>query len=913
MAEGYSHISGADAAYIEAMYASYCADALSVDESWRLFFAGYDFFLKKYPDNSSTAPAKTSKANEKTPLVYGLIERYRGYGHLAARTNPVRKRKDRQAGLSLAEAGLADSDLAETFSVAEAMGLSSPTPLSEIVARLRAIYLGPIGFEYQHLRLDAERHWFREQCEVQWPAFRPSLADKKRMLTKLNEAVVFENFLHTKYVGQKRFSLEGGETTIVALDAVLRHGAQQGIQEIVMGMAHRGRLNVLANIMGKTYEHIFNEFETGGAGDQTMGDGDVKYHMGYNSRLSVGDGQSVQVQLAPNPSHLEAVDAIVAGLVRAKIDRTYRGDAKPVLPVLIHGDAALAGQGLVYEIAQMSQLDAYRTGGTLHFVINNQIGFTTDFDDARTSDYCTDVAKVVQAPILHVNGDDPEAVVFCIQTALAFRQRFGKDVYVDMVCYRKHGHNESDEPKFTQPSLYAKIARHPNPREMYQRKLSARGEVDAALAKEMEQAFRSLLQDRLNMVKEKSLPPYVSPTNQEWNNLHTSKPADFDKPVRTAVSEKVIEAVGQALVRTPKGFSMIKQIARVLGARQKMFFDAKRLNWASAELLAYGALLLEGKDVRLVGQDTQRGTFSHRHAVLRDSETNQMHNSLAHIARNQGRFYIYNSLLSEYGALGFEYGYAMSHPHSLVLWEAQFGDFANGTQVIIDQFLAAAYTKWQQMNGMVLLLPHGYEGQGPEHSNARPERYLQLASGYNMFVCNPTEPANFFHLLRRQLALPFRMPCIVMSPKSLFRHPDAVSPLSDFTQGGFRPIIGEVAKIKPEGVQKVCLCSGKIYYELRQARADAKREDVALIRLEQLYPLSKQALDEALAPYPKARLCWVQEEPENMGAWTYLLRVWPMQRRIEKVTRKAAASPATGYHKLHVQEQKNLIQKALSL
>ena len=769
-----------------------------------------------------------------------------------------------------------------------------------------------MGFEFLYIRNAEMLDWFKSKIEKEALAFSPSYEEKKRVLSKLNQAVVFENFLHTKYLGQKRFSLEGGESTIPFLDAVINTAAHHGVEEVMIGMAHRGRLNVLANIMGKTYEQIFSEFEGTAKPDLTMGDGDVKYHMGYSSDIITPGQKKVHLKLAPNPSHLEAVNPVVEGFIRAKIDHAHKGDARKALPILIHGDAAVAGQGIVYEVTQMAGLKGYNTGGTIHFVINNQVGFTTDFDDARTSIYCTDVAKIIDAPVIHVNGDNAEAVVFAAKLAAEFRQKFSKDIFVDMVCYRRHGHNESDEPKFTQPELYNIISKHPNPREIYIKHLTERGDFDAQIASQMDAEFRQLLQDRLNMVKEKPLPYQATKFETEWANLRRSNPKDFEQSPETGISQDQIEKVAEAITFIPKGFKAIKQIESQMKQRKEMFFESKELNWASAELLAYGSLLLEGKTVRLTGQDVQRGTFSHRHAVIHDANTNQPFNSLLEMKDRKGQFYIYNSLLSEYAVLGFEYGYAMANPHALTLWEGQFGDFANGAQTMIDQFISSGETKWQKMNGLVMLLPHGYEGQGPEHSNARPERFLQLSAEYNMVVANITEPSNFFHLLRRQQAWEFRKPCVVMSPKSLLRHPKVVSPLDEFTSGRFREVLPDTT-VKAKEVKRVVLCTGKVYFDLEEAREKEKNTQVALVRLEQLHPLPKKQIFDVLNSYKGAEVVWVQEEPENMGYWNYLLRLLYQELPMRVIARKSSASPATGYNKVHVEEQRNLIAQALTL
>jgi len=909
----FSYISNADPSALEALYQQYTADPNSIDESWKKFFEGFEFAQNKFPmlpgEEKTTAKQTAPGVSEKEVQVRNLINAYRTRGHLRAKTNPVRERKDRKAILDLHFFGLNDADLDTVFEVGNEIGIGAAS-LRKIVDSLTFIYEGTVGFEYEFIRNPEELQWLRDKIEKEALSFNPSQGQKQRILTKLNEAVVFENFLHTKYIGQKRFSLEGGETTIAALDAIINKGAELGAQEVMIGMAHRGRLNVLANIMGKTYEQIFNEFEGNAKPDLTMGDGDVKYHLGFSSEVIASNGNTINLKLAPNPSHLEAVNSVVEGFVRAKLDSIYKQDADKIIPILIHGDAALAGQGIGYELTQMSQLEGYTTGGTIHFVINNQVGFTTDFDDARSSIYCTDVAKLVDAPVLHVNGDDPEAVVFCVQFAVEYRQKFNRDIFVDMVCYRRHGHNESDEPKFTQPSLYNLISKHPNPREVYNKTLIERGDVDAQLAKNMDKSFRGLLQDRLNLVKQKPLPYTYQPLEEAWRNLRRSTPKDFEKSPSTKISEDTFKKVANALITIPTGFKPIKQINKQLKQRQEMFFKNEQLNWAGGELMAYGSLLVEGNKVRLTGQDVQRGTFSHRHAVLHDATTNEAYNSLNHIDGVKEDFEIYNSLLSEFAVMGFEFGYSMANPNALTIWEAQFGDFANGAQVMVDQFVSCSETKWQRMNGLVLLLPHGYEGQGPEHSNARPERYLQLSAEYNMVVTNITTPANYFHALRRQLTWEFRKPLIVMSPKSLLRHPKAVSPKSEFLNGSFKEVIPD-HYANAKSVKKVVLCSGKIYYELQERQEKDKRKDVAIIRIEQLHPFPTKQVDDFLDQYKNAEFFWLQEEPENMGYWTYILRVYK-NRNLQLISRKASASSATGYAKVHAQEQQKLIDQAFA-
>ncbi|WP_194774180.1 2-oxoglutarate dehydrogenase E1 component [Pararhodonellum marinum] len=929
----YSYIANAHVAYIDELYEDYKNDPESIDPSWKTFFDGFDFAITKYgeegsevatpnQESSSTAPAKNGSLATKGTImdmeqlpkeikVRALIHAHRSRAHLRSKTNPVRERRDRKAMIDLEDFGLGEQDLQTEFQAGNEIGIG-PSKLSKIVESLKKIYEGPMGFEYLYMRDPYILDWFKTKVEKEALEFNPPTEEKKRILSKLNEAVVFENFLHTKYLGQKRFSLEGGESTIPFLDAVINHSASLGANEVMIGMAHRGRLNVLANIMGKTYEQIFSEFEGTAKPDLTMGDGDVKYHMGYSSDIVTTSGAKVNLKLAPNPSHLEAVNPVVEGFIRAKIDSEHKGDSNKALPILIHGDAAVAGQGIVYEVTQMAGLKGYNTGGTIHFVINNQVGFTTDFDDARSSIYCTDVAKIIDAPVIHVNGDDAEAVVFAAHLAAEYRHKFQKDIFVDMVCYRRHGHNESDEPKFTQPELYNIISKHPNPREIYVKRLGERGDLDAKIAKQMDKEFRQLLQDRLNMVKEKPLPYQFTKFEQAWQSLRRSTPEDFDQSPETGIPAENIQKVAEALTVVPKGFKPIKQIEVQLKQRKDMYFQSKNLNWAAAELLAYGSLLLEDKTVRITGQDCQRGTFSHRHAVVHDASTNKPYNFLKELKGHDGQFSIYNSLLSEYAVLGFEYGYGMANPHALTIWEAQFGDFANGAQTMIDQFISSGESKWQKMNGLVMLLPHGYEGQGPEHSNARPERFLQLSAEYNMVVANITEPSNFFHLLRRQLAWEFRKPCIVMSPKSLLRHPKVMSPLEEFTSGSFKEVISDKT-VEPKKVKRVLLCSGKIYYDLDEVREKEKIQDVAIVRIEQLHPLPKKQIMNALKAYKNAEVIWVQEEPENMGYWTYMMRALYREFPMEVIARKSSASPATGYHKVHVQEQAQIINKALNI
>lgn len=919
----YSYIANSDAAYIDQLYQSYKQDPASVDSSWQQFFKGFDFSLT-YGEKTGSAngngatngEAKVvpvdAKHSEKEVSVASLIKAYRSRGHLLAKTNPIGQRKNRNPRLSLADYALTEADLDTVFESGNLLGIGAAT-LRKIMESLETIYAGRIGFEYMYIREIDVKNWLRNKIEKEALTFTPTPEEKKRILEKLNEASIFENFLHTKYLGQKRFSLEGGETTIAALDAIISRAADVGVEEVMIGMAHRGRLNVLTNILGKSYEAIFDGFE-GSIPTQVHGDGDVKYHLGYTSLTKTPGGKEISVKLAPNPSHLEAVNPVVEGFVRAQADEEYKGDFTKIMPILIHGDAAVAGQGVVYEVTQMAKLAGYQTGGTLHFVINNQVGFTTDFDDARSSIYCSDVAKIIDAPIFHVNGDDPEAVIFCAKLAVEFRDMFKRDVFIDMVCYRRYGHNESDEPKFTQPTMYSAIEKHNNPREIYSKLLIERGDVDAELAARMDAEFKKVLQDRLDQVKQKPGLPYKPlRLDQQWAELRFAEPADFDQSPQTGVPTETLEKIGNALSTTPEGFKPLKQIEKLLADRRKMVFETRQVNWSVAEQMAYGSILLENKVVRVSGQDVQRGTFSHRHAVLHDSTNNQLYTPLNHIQEGQLPLQIFNSHLSEFGVLGFEYGYAMAAPHALVIWEAQFGDFANGAQVIIDQFVTAGESKWGIQNSLVMLLPHGYEGQGPEHSNARPERFLQLCAENNLIVANITTPANIFHAMRRQLAWEFRKPMVIMSPKSLLRHPQAISSLDELAAGSFREVIGD-PYADPKKVKRVLLCTGKVYYDLLEKQQADKRDDVAIIRMEQLYPLPQKQLDAELAKYKKPEIVWVQEEPENMGCFSFMLRRFRDRftgaQALKYVGRESASSPATGFAKLHTQEQAALVQKA---
>ena len=913
------YITNSSPSFIESLYQDFVKDPQSVDPEFKKFFEGFDFAITQGKNGNGQATVskettyKTSDGVDwkKELGAYRLILGYRNKGHLIAKTNPIRPRKDRGANLDLGFFGFTEEDLDKSFFAGNLIGLGTTT-LRNILGHLQKCYANHVGIEFKYISDQIKIDWLTTEMEKKFIDPLP-LQKKQRILEKLNEGVMFEKFLHTKYIGQKRFSLEGGETTIPALDAMINIAAEHEVQEVVLGMAHRGRLNILANILGKTYEQIFSEFEGTAKLDQTMGSGDVKYHMGYGSVLTTPTDKTVHVKLMPNPSHLEAVDPVVVGFARAKADVLYTSDFDKILPILIHGDASAAGQGIVYEVLQMCNLDGYYTGGTIHFVINNQIGFTTDFDEARSSDYCTSLASALHSPVLHVNGDDPEAVVKCAEIAIRYRQQFNADIFVDMVCYRRHGHNEGDDPKFTQPTMYALIDKHPNPREVYTQFLIENGESDARdLAKDMEKKFWNDLQERLDDVKQKPLPYKYQQPEMAWRSLRRATPSDFDKSPVTAISEQDLKKIFNAMMSWPETFTPIKKIEKLLQDKQKLFNEEQKLDWSSGELLSYGSIILDGKDVRMSGQDVRRGTFSHRHAVLRDENTDESYNRLSRIPDAKGKFRIYNSLLSEYGVLGFEYGYALANPSTLVLWEAQFGDFGNGAQIMIDQFIAAGEQKWQRMNGLVLLLPHGYEGQGPEHSSARIERFLQMCAELNLVVTNITTSANYFHAMRRQLAWPFRKPLINFSPKAYLRYPGTFSKISEFTNGGFQEVIDDKFAGDPAQVKKVLFCSGKIYFELAERQLKDNRKDIAILRLEQLYPLPTDQLDALYKKYHSATWFWIQEEPLNMGAASFL------QMNLKTInygfiSRQPGASPATGHAKVHALEQSEIIETAFSI
>ena len=905
----HSYIGSMSPAAMEGLYRQFLDNPSSVDSSWQQFFSGFEFARLQYGETGGVNGAVPEQVDKEFKVINLINNGYRAQGHLFTKTNPVRERRKYAPDLSIENFGLESSDLDTVFQAGQLIGIG-PAKLKAIIHHLDETYCQSVGAEFKYIRNEDVKKWLEQKMESSKNRFPFSIREKKRMLKKLNEAVAFENFIHTKFTGQKRFSLEGAETLIPALDAVIDSGAELGIKEFVIGMAHRGRLNVLANILGKSYEDIFSEFE-GKEFDENAFDGDVKYHLGFSSDVITQNNKKVHLGLTPNPSHLEAVDPIVQGIVRAKIENTPGGNFDQIAPILIHGDAAIAAQGIVYEVIQMSLLKGYATGGTIHLVINNQVGFTTNYIDARSSTYCTDVGKVTLSPVFHVNGDDVEALVYTIRLAMEYRQRFHRDVFIDMLCYRKYGHNEGDEPRFTQPLLYKAIANHPNPREVYNQKLLSQGIVEANLAKSMEKQFKELLQRSLDLSKLQKKTKLDDFKEGNWKGLRFSTPADFDVSPDTSINKKDFVSLAQKISTLPTDVVFFNKLVRLFDDRKKMLEDEGRLDWAMGELMAYATLLEEGHPVRISGQDVERGTFSHRHAVIRLEDREEVYVPLSNLSDQQAKFTIYNSLLSEYGVLGFDYGYSFTAPNSLVVWEAQFGDFGNGAQIIIDQYLSSSEDKWKRMNGIVMLLPHGYEGQGAEHSSARIERFLSLCAEYNMQVANCTTPANFFHALRRQLKREFRKPLIVFTPKSLLRHPRCVSAIQDFTKNGFAEVIDD-ASAHPEKVSRVAFCSGKVYYDLIDRKEKENNTDLAIVRLEQLYPFPKKQVEAILKKYANATsYLWVQEEPENSGAWSYILRVM-RQHNLRYIGREESASPATGSHKQHDKEQKAILDEVFS-
>lgn len=911
----FSFLNAAHINYISDLYDQYLQYPDSVDASWRVFFQGYDFANQSYNGESLTGESSQSVANAQIPenvqkefKVINLIDAYRTRGHLFTQNNPVRERRKWEPNLDLANFGLSSADLDLTFNAGSVLGIGGPRTLKEIIQHLEGMYCESIGIEYMYLRDPEKIKWVQEWLNQNLNQPKLTKEEKERVLLKLNEATVFESFLNTKFVGQKRFSVEGNESLIPGLDALINFSADNhGVEEVVLGMAHRGRLNTLANVFGKSYSQIFSEFEGKPFEDELVA-GDVKYHMGSTNDIKTVGGKDVRINLCPNPSHLETVDAIVLGISRAKVEQVYNNDYSKVLPINIHGDAAIAGQGIVYEIIQMMNLDGYKNGGTVHIVVNNQIGFTTNYLDARSSTYCTDIAKVTLSPVLHVNADDAEAVVHAMRFAADYRARFQQDVFIDLLGYRKYGHNEGDEPKFTQPKLYSLIAKHPNPREIYKEKLLKDGSIGENIVADAEKEFKELLEEKFNEsknIEKNTLDPFMPEVWADYKIASTNEEV-FAKLDTTYPTEK-LAAIAKAIGSVPEGKKLIRKVSRLIEARAKGVTEDK-IDWGTAELLAYGSVLLEGNDVRLSGEDVERGTFSHRHAVIKTEDTEEEIILLNKVKEDQGTFRVYNSLLSEYGVLGYDYGYAMAYPKGLTLWEAQFGDFVNGAQIIIDQYLSAAEDKWKLQNGLVMLLPHGYEGQGAEHSSARMERFLQMAAENNMFVVDITTPANFFHVLRRQVVADYRKPLIVFSPKSLLRHPEVVSTMDEIANGEFQEIIDDVT-VDPKKVTKLVFCTGKFYYELKKHRDDIKDEKTALVRIEQLYPIDEAKVKAIMDKYKNHKeLIWTQEEPENMGAWGYILRKF-RKLPFDVVAPAESSSTAPGSSKASAIIQQNTIER----
>jgi len=896
-----SFLNNSEPETIESLYHDYLSGSGKLNPGWNLFFSGYDFARKNYTEPDANCIPDEFK-------VIALIRDYRQRGHLFTKTNPVRTRRKYSPDLNPENYGLKPDDLDRVFQAGTEIGIG-PATLRQIIDHLQDTYCQSVGAEFMFIRSHEIVKWLLEKMEASRNIPKYSGIQKKAILTSLSRAVMFEKFIHKKFTGQKRFSLEGAESLIPALHALMEKGVEMGSREFVIGMPHRGRLNVLANVLKKPFQAIFAEFQGLEYEDELLL-GDVKYHLGYTSELKTLDGRSFMVSLSPNPSHLETVNPIVEGIVKARLDANYQNDTSKITPVLIHGDAAVAAQGIIYEVLQMSGLPAYHTGGTVHIVVNNQIGFTTHYLDARTSIYCTDVAKTIQSPVFHVNADDVEAVVYALQLAMEFRATFHRDVFIDLLGYRKYGHNESDEPRFTQPLLYKAIEIHPDPRALYIPRLLEEGVVSREYTEAQEISFNKRLEDSLQSAKKVEKVSITNFLESDWKNLRRANDLDFLKSPETAADLSDLKKTADRITHLPTDKVFFRKIIKLQQDRREMLLEKGMADWALGELLAYGSLVSEGIPVRISGQDVERGTFSHRHAVLTVEDSEEKYIPLAHVHPNQAAFQIYNSLLSEYGVLGFEYGYALARPETLTIWEAQFGDFANGAQIIFDQFMSSAEDKWKTMNGLVVLLPHGYEGQGPEHSSARIERFLSLCAENNMQAANCTTPANFFHLLRRQVKRDFRKPLIVFTPKSLLRHPRCISPLADLATGGFMEIIDDPTAM-PEKTERVLLCSGKIYYDLLEEKEKNGMAHLAIIRIEQLYPFPTEQLLTLKEKYKNAATwLWVQEEPANMGAWGFLKLNYD-HFGLKLVSRPASGSPATGSSKFHFIQQKKIIDKAM--
>ncbi len=891
-----TYVGNADVSAIDHLYKSYQQDPESVDIGWKKFFEGFDFARTNYEDGGDI-PENFQKEFK----VLNLITGYRSRGHLFTKTNPVRERRQYSPTLAIENFGLEAADLTTVFQAGTEIGIGAAT-LQDIINHLEETYCQSIGIEFVYMREPERLEWIKNKIELK---NRPKYDANRKLeiYKKLNQATNFESYLGRKFVGQKRFSIEGGEALIPALDTLVNKGSELGVEYFVMGMAHRGRLNTLTNIFQKRPKDIFSEFEGKEFDADHVFDGDVKYHQGYTSQVTLANGKTVGLTLAPNPSHLEAVDPVVQGIARAKIDQTYKSEDK-VCPVMIHGDAAVAGQGIVYEVIQMAQLDSFRAGGTIHIVVNNQVGFTTNYLDARSSTYCTDVAKTTLCPVFHVNGDDVEAVTQAIEIAMEYRQEFNRDIFIDLLCYRKFGHNEGDEPKFTQPSLYNLIAKHPNPKEIYFDQLIAENIISKEVAVKLEEDYNAHLDAEYEISRQNEKAIVYDFLSSTWEGFRYGSAVDFEKSPETGVNKAKLLELGTKLATLPEGKKYFRKISKIFEDRLNAIKEDK-LDWGSAEMLAYATLLDEGRSVRLSGQDVERGTFSHRHAVVKTEDTEEEIITLNLLKEEQGTFSVYNSLLSEYGVLGFEYGYSLATPKGLTIWEAQFGDFFNGAQTMVDQFITAGEDKWSTQSGLVMLLPHGYEGQGAEHSSARMERFLIQCADENIQVVNTSTPANHFHLLRRQLVRDFRKPLVVFSPKMLLRHPDAVSTLDEMATGSFQEVIDDKAA-KVENIDTVVFCTGKFYYEMKIKAAELGVENMAFVRVEQLYPIPQTQIEAVIAKYKNASsIIWAQEEPANMGAWTHIamnLRHIPFVG----ITRNASAAAAEGSSQLHKKRLKQL-------
>jgi len=887
----FSFLNAAHTGFIADLYDQYLVNPDAIEPSWRSFFQGYDLANEDYSFSEEETPVGIPQEVRKEFLVADLINGYRTRGHLFTETNPVRDRRQYTPNLELDNFGLDENDLNKEFSAGDILGLGR-VKLSVIVNHLKKVYCDSIGVEYMYMRNPEKLKWWQQRLNENENHPKYSVDAKKYILSKINHAVTFESFLQTKYVGQKRFSLEGGEALIPGISVALRDAAEIfGVKECVLGMAHRGRLNTLVNIFKKPVRDLFSEFEGKDFEDDDI-DGDVKYHLGLTLSKTYRDGNSIKMNLVPNPSHLETVAAVAEGITRAKIDRKYNGDSSKILPIIIHGDAAIAGQGIAYEIVQMAKLNGYKTGGTIHVVVNNQVGFTTNYLDARSSTYCTDVGKVTLSPVLHINADDTEAVCHAMQMALEFRMRFKSDIFIDLLGYRKYGHNEGDEPRFTQPKLYKAISKHKNVKDIYAEKLLQEGAISASHLSEITAEFKGMLEKEFDLSKKDKKSKVKEFMKSTWEAFDREDLSTMLEPVDTSYKATKLKHIAKVVSTVPEGVKFLRKAERILEGRAKMVFETNKLDWGMAENLAYGSLMEEGFNVRISGQDVERGTFSHRHAVLRDEVTEERINLLNKNKDSKGEMSIYNSLLSEYGVLGFDYGYAMGNPNTLTIWEAQFGDFSNGAQIMFDQYISAAEDKWKLQNGIVILLPHGYEGQGSEHSSARIERYLQLCAIDNMTVTNCTTPANFYHLLRRQMKRDYRKPLIVFTPKSLLRHPKVVSTVEDLATGEFQEVIDDT--INPDKVKKLVFCMGKFYYDLLEEREILERDDVALVRIEQLFPLHLEKLQKAIDRYPNVvNYVWAQEEPRNMGAWSFMLERFDLVK-LNVCSRKYYAVPAAG-------------------